>query len=101
MSQAKIALLSGGDTLLQAIAVQTPVVACAISKDQNTRLDHCVNAGVVIKANLDIDEIITKVAQVITEPFYSEFVSKYNQLDNTHSFEVITNGIKNMLIGDR
>ncbi|WP_024591455.1 MULTISPECIES: hypothetical protein [unclassified Pseudoalteromonas] len=101
MSQAKIALLSGGDTLLQAIAVQTPVVACAISKDQNTRLDHCVNAGVVIKANLDIDEITTKIAQVISEPFYNEFVAKYSQLDNTHSFDVITNGIKNMLIGDR
>jgi len=101
MSQAKVALLSGGDTLLQAIAVQTPVVACAISKDQNTRLDHCVNAGVVIKANLDIDEIATKIAQVITEPFYSEFIGKYKQLDSTHSFDVITTGIKNMLVGDR
>ncbi|MBH0048088.1 MULTISPECIES: glycosyltransferase family 1 protein [unclassified Pseudoalteromonas] len=101
MSQAKVALLSGGDTLLQAIAVKTPVVACAISKDQNTRLDRCVNTGVVIKANFDVDEIITKIAQVITEPFYSNFIDKNNQLDNSNSYDVITNGIKNMLIEER
>jgi len=100
MSQAKIALLSGGDTLLQAIAVQTPVVACAISKDQNARLDHCVNTGVVIKANLDVDEITTKIAQVITEPFYSELIDNYNRLDNSNSYDVIMNGIKSMLAGE-
>ncbi|MBH0022204.1 glycosyltransferase family 1 protein [Pseudoalteromonas sp. SWXJ133] len=100
MSQAKIALLSGGDTLLQAIAVQTPVVACAISKDQNTRLEHCANRGVVIKANLDVDEITTKIAQVIAEPFYNEFIDKYNQSDNSNSYDVIINGIKSMLAGE-
>jgi spore coat polysaccharide biosynthesis predicted glycosyltransferase SpsG len=100
MNQAKVALLSGGDTLLQAIAVKTPIVACAISKDQNTRLDHCVNTGVVIKTNLDIDEITTKIAQVITEPFYSEFIDKYNQLDNSNSYDVIINSIKSMIAGE-
>ncbi|ATC87539.1 hypothetical protein [Pseudoalteromonas arctica] len=100
MSQAKIALLSGGDTLLQAIAVKTPIVACAISKDQNTRLDHCVNTGVVIKTNLDIDEITTKIAQVITEPFYSELIDNYNRFDNSNSYDVIINGIKSMLAGE-
>ncbi|MEI8705826.1 glycosyltransferase family 1 protein [Pseudoalteromonas sp. B62] len=99
MSQAKVALLSGGDTLLQAIAVHTPAVACAISKDQNARLDHCINTGVVLKANLNIDEIVTKVEKVIGVAFYNETTSKYAQLENIHSYDVITNGVKNMLDG--
>jgi spore coat polysaccharide biosynthesis predicted glycosyltransferase SpsG len=98
MSQAKIALLSAGDTLLQAIAVNTPVVACAISKDQNVRLAHCVTTGVVLKANFNIDDIVSQVEHVIEEPFYSDLISKYTQLENRHSFDAITQGVKKMLL---
>ncbi|AQQ00387.1 MULTISPECIES: hypothetical protein [Pseudoalteromonas] len=100
MSQAKVALLSGGDTLLQAIAVQTPVAACAISKDQAARLAHCVGTGVVLKANFDTDDISAKVEHIIETSFYNGLVNKYAQLENIHSYDVITEGVKNMLIGE-
>ena len=100
MSQAKVAILSAGDTLLQAIALETPVVACAVSKDQHTRLERCVNAQVVIKASLNADDIVSKVEHVIEEVFYSALVNKYRQLESPHSYEVITTGIKNMLVGE-
>lgn len=97
ISQAKVAFLSAGDTLLQAISVHTPAVACAVSKDQNTRLKHCVKTGVVLKANFEVADIVNKVEQVVKEPFYNELTSRYAGLKNIHSFDVITQGVKNML----
>ena len=94
MSDAKIALLSAGDTL-----VHTPTVACAISKDQHSRLSSCEKTGVVFKADLNIDSIVSKVEQVVNDPFYDELINKYAQLENVHSFDVITQGVKSMLLG--
>ena len=99
MSDAKVALLSAGDTLLQAIAVHTPAVACAISKDQYKRLNSCEKTGVVLKADLNIDSIVSKVEYIINKPFYDDLTNKYTHLENVHSFDVITQGVKSMLLG--
>ncbi|QLE87522.1 hypothetical protein FLM48_22065 [Shewanella sp. Scap07] len=48
---AKAALLSGGDTLLQAIALKTPTLAAAVSKDQPSRIKKCQQAGVIVTAD--------------------------------------------------
>lgn len=101
LSQAKVALLSAGDTLLQAIAVQTPTVACAISKDQSNRIARCVTTGVVTKAELDILDITNKVNEIITEPNYQNILSNYALFANVHSFDVINQGVKALLFGSK
>lgn len=52
LKNAKIAMLSGGDGLLQAIALKVPTVAAPVSKDQPLRLKHCAKQGVAIKVSL-------------------------------------------------
>ena len=99
LSQAKLALLSAGDTLLQAIALQTPVIACAISKDQHARLENCVNTGVVIKASLNTDDIVSKIEHAIEDSRYKSLLIKYHKLENPQSYSVITSAVKNMLVG--
>lgn len=42
LSQARLAVLSGGDSLLQAISLNVPVVCTAVAKDQQQRIDNCV-----------------------------------------------------------
>lgn len=101
LSQAKIALLSAGDTLLQAIALQTPTIACAISKDQSDRVARCAATGVVKQADLDILDITQKVQELLTEPNYNNTLSQYMLLENVHSFDVITNGVKVLLQGNK
>ncbi|TMS82386.1 glycosyltransferase family 1 protein [Pseudoalteromonas sp. S554] len=101
LSQAKLALLSAGDTLLQAIALQTPVIACAISKDQHTRLENCVNAGVAIKASLNPDDIVSKIEYAIDDRHYEPLLAKYRKLESPQSYSVITSAVKNMLAGSR
>ncbi|MDO6637353.1 glycosyltransferase family 1 protein [Pseudoalteromonas carrageenovora] len=98
LEQAKFALLSAGDTLLQAIAVNTPAVACAISKDQNERLTSCESTGVVLKARFDKNDIINKVEALLIEPHFKELLSKYSQFKNAQGYDVITQGVKNMLL---
>ena len=99
LSQAKVALLSAGDTLLQAIALQTPTIACAISKDQGERLTRCTRTEVVYHAQLDIADIFAKVQTLLSEPLYENTVKKYSTLECMHSFNVITNGVKALLQG--
>ena len=102
MEQAKFALLSAGDTLLQAIAVKTPAVACAISKDQTQRLASCATTGVVIKANFEIEDIINKASALLIEPHFNQLLEKYSLLESAHSYEEITQGVKSMLmVADR
>lgn len=97
LSQAKVALLSAGDTLLQAIALQTPAIACAISKDQGERLTRCTRTEVVYQAQLNIVDISEKVQTLLTESRYKYIIDKYSTLETIHSFDIITQGLKNML----
>lgn len=101
LSQAKVALLSAGDTLLQAIALQTPTIACAISKDQNERVSRCAATGVVKQAKLDILDIAQKIKELLYEPNYNNTLSQYMLLEDIHSFDVITNGVKALLQGNK
>ncbi|WP_372760181.1 glycosyltransferase family 1 protein [Pseudoalteromonas sp.] len=101
LSEAKVAVLSAGDTLLQAIALHTPTVACAISKDQNTRLERCAMTQVVVKSELAVDAIAATVEQIIAEPLYTQITKKYKSLAIEGSFEVITQGVKSLLLGTK
>lgn len=101
LSQAKVALLSAGDTLLQAITLQTPTVACAISKDQSDRIARCVTTGVVTEAELNSLDISNKVSELLAEPNYQQVLNKYRLFENVHSFEVITQGVKALLLGSK
>jgi len=98
LSDAKVALLSAGDTLLQAIAIQTPTVACAISKDQSHRIERCISTDVVLRANLDINDITNKVEHIIEARFYNALTQKYLHLAAQQSFDIITKNVKTMLL---
>jgi spore coat polysaccharide biosynthesis predicted glycosyltransferase SpsG len=98
LSQAKLAVLSGGDTLLQAVAVKTPAIACAISKDQSNRIMRCVVTGVITQAALSTRDISSKAIELMDENNYQTAIKQYDLFENTHSFETITQGVKTLLL---
>lgn len=62
---AKVALLSAGDALLQAIALEVPCVATPISKDQPKRLALCVKANLVTRSELDEQQMSEQVLRLL------------------------------------
>ena len=53
MRGARLIVVNGGSTLLQAIACGKPCLAIAIAGDQHERIRRCVRAGVAVTAVLD------------------------------------------------
>ncbi len=50
---AKVAVLGGGDTLLQAVSLNKPTVAIAVSKDQPKRIQACEQLDFIFSSPLD------------------------------------------------
>lgn len=57
LDAAKVAVLSGGDTLLQAIALKKPTLSVAVSKDQHYRLKICKERGLTVCSENKAQEI--------------------------------------------
>ena len=53
LEAARGALLSGGDGLLQAIALKKPCLAVAVAKDQPLRIAACMRMGLVVGSEAD------------------------------------------------
>ena len=75
LSLAKVALLSGGDTMLQAIAMKVPTVAVAVSKDQPSRIDICVQQGLVQSAVADAGHMASTIKDMLQQESLSQLQS--------------------------
>jgi ADP-heptose:LPS heptosyltransferase len=58
MRQARLVIVNGGSTLLQAIACRAPCIAVPIAKDQARRVRQCVDAGLAAAASLNAENIV-------------------------------------------
>lgn len=67
LAGASAAVLGGGHTLLQAIAMGVPSVAVPVAKDQPRRIAACVRAGLALPAAADPDSI-AREARRLSEP---------------------------------
>lgn len=87
---AKAALISAGDTLLQAIDMQVPTAAVAVSKDQPKRLAQCVAANKVLGAELNSQSINQQLDTLINRPVQNTALSG----DKSHAQQVVDEIIK-------
>ena len=53
MRHARLAIVNGGYTMLQALACDRPCIAVPIAGDQPKRIDACVREGIVVRAEPD------------------------------------------------
>ncbi|MCL1124413.1 hypothetical protein [Shewanella surugensis] len=65
LSAAKAAVLSGGDTLLQAIALKKPVLTVAVSKDQHYRLNVCKVHDLAVASECNVESIVDGTIRLI------------------------------------
>jgi ADP-heptose:LPS heptosyltransferase len=57
MRHARLSIVNGGYTMLQALACDRPCIAVPIAGDQPKRIDACVRAGIVVRAEPDAAEL--------------------------------------------
>ncbi len=64
LAGAKAAVLSGGDTLLQAIALHIPTLTVAVSKDQSSRIKRCLTRGLVLSCEPRCELMIAELSRL-------------------------------------
>ena len=81
LDAAKVAVLSGGDTLLQAIALKKISLAIAVAKDQNYRVKICKDAGFTRCSELDAQKICDNLVTLIGSKHQVEIESALKRCD--------------------
>ncbi|NKF52051.1 hypothetical protein G3R49_15920 [Shewanella sp. WXL01] len=72
LNGAKAAVLSGGDTLLQSIALKVPTVVAPVSKDQPDRIRKCAQAHMVLAADASYQSLLSTVLGLLKEQSFQE-----------------------------
>ncbi|HEY4873781.1 MAG TPA: hypothetical protein VIH77_06100 [Steroidobacteraceae bacterium] len=67
MRRARLVIVNGGSTLLQAIACQAPCVAVSIAKDQAKRVRQCSEAGLALAATLNAVNIVNVATSLLDD----------------------------------
>ncbi|MCU8083952.1 hypothetical protein [Shewanella sp. SM23] len=75
LAAAKAAVLSGGDTLLQAIALHKPTLAVPVSKDQPPRIEKCVSEKYVISCETKSEAIGHKIALLLDPTLANQLIT--------------------------
>jgi len=65
MRRARLVIVNGGSTLLQAIASHAPCVAVSIAKDQAKRVRQCSEAGLALTATLNAVNIVNVATSLL------------------------------------
>lgn len=94
VKHAYFSVLSGGDTLLQAISMGSNVLAVAVAKDQSLRINRCEQQGLVKSASLNS----TSIYQLVSEEVNQMEEKTTNQcLEGKLGLEIIIEDLKSVI----
>ncbi|MCH1919602.1 hypothetical protein L9G15_09175 [Shewanella sp. A3A] len=96
LANARAALLSGGGTMLQAIALHIPTLAFAVAKDQHERVAACANAG-VIEAVTSIETIAPTLLKICSDAHNQKQRALLTKLDVRNGLEGIIRELEEIL----
>ncbi|MCL1062982.1 hypothetical protein MK852_12675 [Shewanella benthica] len=85
---AKAAILSGGDTMLQSIALKTPALAVAVSKDQPPRINSCAAANLILACGSDQQEMLTRTRKLIDVKSLNNLQASMAGLNDTNGLDI-------------
>ncbi|MGL4473563.1 MAG: hypothetical protein ACRCT7_03760 [Shewanella sp.] len=89
LSAAKAAVLSGGDTLLQAIALRVPTLTAPVSKDQPPRIAACVVAQLAVSSATELEMLKLNVERLLTKENIVTLITRLKCEPNMNGLEVI------------
>ncbi|BFL86352.1 hypothetical protein LFREDSHE_48020 [Shewanella baltica] len=88
LAVAKAAVLSGGDTLLQAIALHKPTLAVPVSKDQPPRIEKCVSEKYVISCETKSEAIGHKIALLLDPTLANQLITSLARGEQLNGLDV-------------
>ncbi|MCE9680431.1 hypothetical protein LZP69_14830 [Shewanella sp. AS1] len=94
---ARAAVLSGGDTLLQAIALKIPTLAVAVSKDQPNRIKHCAQRGLVLSCEQDASAIVEQLDLLLQQEVLARLKDKMNGEPQSNGMDICLAEISSLL----
>ncbi|MCL1111228.1 hypothetical protein L2719_16965 [Shewanella schlegeliana] len=97
VSSAKAAVLSGGGTLLQAVAMHIPTLAIAVAKDQPPRVKACLEREVILSTSLNYDEMCKGVSALLAPETLARLMNKTKQMKSVNGLEVCITDITRLL----
>lgn len=101
MRAARLSVVNGGSTLLQAIACGGACIAIPIAHDQGERIRRCVDAGVAMAATLEAANIAhTAAALLQNEPLRQAMAQRAAALKLADGVEVATAALNRLIEGN-
>lgn len=97
LAAAKAAVLSGGDTLLQAIALHKPTLAVSVSKDQPSRITACELKGLVLIADAELTSIVSNVCRLVSHVEFARLSVNLSKRVGINGLEVALLEISRLL----
>lgn len=98
LQASKMALISGGDTLLQAIALRIPLLAVPISSDQPARIKTLLSYGQPFLTSAgDLENITTSIEDLDILSTREALRKEMARLDVTNGNQIVLNNIKELL----
>ena len=97
VSAAKAAVLSGGGTLLQAIAMNVPTLAVVVAKDQPSRVNACKARDVIKSAELNFESMCKGVQELLVPETLADLSAKTKQMKSVNGLEVCIADIARLL----
>jgi hypothetical protein len=97
LTLAQFAVLSGGDTLLQGIALKIPMLITPVSKDQPARIKACKDRELIMSSLSTLDSITQGILCMSEKKNITKLISKMNNLPNLNGLEMCINEIQAML----
>lgn len=97
LSLAKAAVLSGGDTLLQAIALRIPTLAVAVSKDQPSRIKCCESRALVLQSDAETNTMANLASTLVTPSIRQQLINNMQQQAQVDGLEMCMSEVTRLL----
>lgn len=86
---AQAVVISGGDTLLQTIALQKPCLTTPVSKDQPNRINHCVSKNLVLTCPTTTNDMIKSIETLLKKSTQQQLINNLKQSKQSNGLDIV------------
>ncbi len=98
LSGARIAVISGGSLLSQALALRVPCIAAPVAGDQDARIQACAARGLLLSTSVEVDALVETALSLLKNPArLNEIRVRLGQLDLNNSVDVALAALERLL----
>jgi spore coat polysaccharide biosynthesis predicted glycosyltransferase SpsG len=98
LSGARIAIISGGSLLSQALALRVPCIAAPVAGDQDARIRACVARGLLLSTSVEVDALVGAAMSLLKDPAQlNDIRVRLSQLDLNNSVDVALAALERLL----